>query len=197
MSPLPLGILAASAAGGATFEHIQTTLVSGSAASVTFSGLAALASNYKHLQIRGSFRHGSNDTTLVGRFNGSGTGRTGYSMFTSGAGEIPPGERSASDALGLIYTQDAGSSPANAFTSVIIDLPDCFETDKFKSVAGYIGLAGSGTNHNRIGFFSNVWENTAATTSFGLSLGTGAGPAWQGSSFQGNTRFSLFGIRGG
>ena len=54
MTPLPLGILALAGVtgGGPAYELLESTTLSSGASSVTFSGLSAYATDYKHLQIR-------------------------------------------------------------------------------------------------------------------------------------------------
>jgi hypothetical protein len=187
--PITLGILAQSRqAAGATFQLLESALVgSGGAASVTFSGLSAYASTYKHLQIRYSARstHSSTDSAFYLQFNGDTASNYRHHYLTGTGGVVVSGDATSSYPSGVYvgFGVTAANSTANNFGGGVIDILDPFVTTK-NTTARY--LAGS-TDLNRIAIGSGVWLNTAALTSIVIDDIFG--------NLVQNTRFSLYGIK--
>jgi hypothetical protein len=190
MLGFPLGIL--SAAGAAVgevgdYELISSTILGGTAASVTFSNLGDYSSTYKHLQIRGTARSNratfsvdtmtilfdSNAMTAYHRLYGNGS-----SVFSN-----------ADSSIAEIATDVAASGSFGAF---VIDLLDFYSTTKNKTVRGFSGTMSAdagGFTGKEVQLASAFRNSTSAISAitldptFGASLLTGS-------------RFSLYGIKG-
>jgi hypothetical protein len=183
---IPLGFLAGSGGGfESDFELIESYVLSTTESSVTFTGLGAYSSSYKHLQIRHAARSNAAFATLgvFSRLNGdSGSNYASHSLTGTGSSVVS----------GSLTTQTrarsgmaAGSTvTANAFGAGVIDLLDPYSTTKNKTFRTLSGNTGG----TRIDLHSGLWMNTASVTSWQLLLDDG--------SFIAGSRFSLYGIRG-
>jgi hypothetical protein len=177
------------------YELLETTVLGGTASSVTFSNLNSnYGSTYQHLQIRFVFRPTATDTSLMARMNGDGNGGNYNGVWFEGSG-TGAGQSSRTDTNSLIffYPQDFSNSASGAFYVGILDILDPFETTKNTTIRCFLG---SSATNPKVGLATGAWFNTAALTSFGLSVGTGNPAPWQGSNFNTNSRFSLYGIKG-
>ena len=169
------------------FDLLQSEVLTGSAASVTFSGLDAYASTYQHLQIRFAFRssRAADADWANGRFNGdSSSSYTYHNLFGNGSAVYSNGAGSQ-NYLGLIGNVLANSSPANAYTAAVVDILDPFNTSKNTTIRNLSGNYGP-ANDIRLG--SGLWNNTAAVTSFTITSGSG-------NNWVSGSRFSLFGVK--
>jgi hypothetical protein len=184
---IPLGILAASGAGLVPdYELISTTVLGGTAASVTFSNLGDYSSTYKHLQIRATARSSRASTVdgLAVRLNGdSGSNYAQHSLQGNFNSVTSSGATSLTRSVVSIIT--GASSTANYFGGVVIDLLDPFSSTKNKTLRGFGGMAS-----DFIRLDSGLYINTASVTSITLIQTEGANNLVAGS------RFSLYGIRG-
>lgn len=181
MSPITLGILAASgAASVGSYELITSTVLSSSAASVTFSNLGTAAAAYKHLQIRMVVLNSANSTLV--RYNSDSTNGNYRSHGLYGvSGSVTSEDVAWARAGGLVASPEGFStSDPNA---AILDVLD-WQGSKNKT-----GRTLSGRGSGAIMLASHVWLSTAAITSIQL-LSNGANPYLTGS------RFSLYGLRG-
>jgi hypothetical protein len=185
--PIPLGILAVAGAGGAAgaYDLLETTVLSSSVSSVTFSNLGNY-STYKHLQIRIAGRadrtNFRGDEILV-RFNSStstyrshqlgGDGSSVYSSDYSGETGLRAG----------ITTSNLDST--SQFGAAVIDILDFGSTSKNKTVRGLSGRAGTTSS---LALFSGLWVSTNAVTTLALL------PA-NSSNFVAGSRFSLYGVK--
>jgi hypothetical protein len=183
-----LGIFSAAGAGGGAvgdYELIQTQILTGTEASITFSSLATYASTYKHLQIRHAARSNAAFNTLgvFSRLNGdSGGNYASHSLTGTGSSVVSGALTSQTQARAGMA---AGSTvTANAFGAGVIDLLDAYSTTKYKTFRTLSGNTGG----TRIDLHSGLWMNTASVTSWELLLDDG--------SFIAGSRFSLYGIRG-
>jgi hypothetical protein len=191
MSLMLLGILNSQAGGAGipAFDLLETTTLTTSAASVTFSGLAAYAADYKHLQIRMVFRDTFNaDYGVTGlRFNGdSNSNYFSHTLKADGAevGSQSFGLRSYINIEGGL---GANETPAQAFGSAVIDVLDAFSANQnttIKNFAGRVGL-----NQTNVFLNSGLWMNTNALTSL-----TFFGSV-SNANFIAGSRFSLIGIK--
>ena len=183
---IPLGFLAASGAGEAgAFQLLQTTLVTSSQASVSFSNLGTLAAGFKHLQIR-----------AVARSTGSFTRDHFYVRFNSTAltnGHELRGESSGSPSsggmligsdvsLGLMPCSPVASEQFGAF---VMDVLDFSATTKNKTIRTLSGSAAS--SQPVIQLTSGFQNSTSAITSITILGRDGQIAA--------NSRFSLYGIK--
>jgi hypothetical protein len=194
MSPIPLGILAAS--GGAalfgSYDLLETEIVgSAGAASIVFDNLNTY-SNYEHLQIRMSARCSravafwdtvvmqmNSDSTASSYFNhrlvGDTTTANSYAGNFSTAGVI------AGDAAG-------SSSTANSFSASVVDILDFASSSKNTTVRALTGTNLEGSLNSEIMLSSGAWFNTNAVTRMELIPQSGA-------NFLQYSRFSLYGLR--
>jgi hypothetical protein len=187
MALFPLGILSAAGAGGVQgdYELIETQILTGTEASITFSNLGNFSSTYKHLQIRHSARGNAAFGTLnvYSRLNGdSGTNYAGHNLTGTGSSVVSGAQVSANYARSGMAS--GSTVAANVFGAGVIDLLDPYSTTKNKTFRTLSGNNGG----TRIDLHSGLWMNTASVTSWQLLLDDG--------SFIAGSRFSLYGIRG-
>jgi hypothetical protein len=187
MSLIPLGFWAASGGGFASdFDLLETVSLSTSASSVTFSGLAAYATDYKNLQVRYTARDSSSGGRLGIQLinNDSGTNYTTHSLFARGSSV------SSTSDVGKSYFWTSTDLPgsdttANVFGAGVVDILDPFETTKkttFRTLSGHSGSDSS------ISLVSGLWNNDSAISSFQMF-------PFQGTSFAQYSRFSLYGVK--
>jgi len=171
-----------SAGGGgaaADYELISTTVLSSSAASVTFSGLGTSAAAYKHLQIRAVVRASGN--SIFSRYNSDSTSGNYRSHGLQGNGSSVLFED-------YTYARDKGmiggfmGLDATIPFALISDILDFQNTSKYKTARTLSGRATGG-----VALDSHVWMSTAAITS--VTVLTGA------ASFTVGDRFSLYGLK--
>jgi len=183
MSPITLGILAASGAGTpGDFELISTTVLSSTAASVTFSNLGTAASAYKHLQLRAVHKMTAASETALMQFN-SDTGSNYRVHRLTGTGSAV-----TSADFGLrnsLVPLTATGTASGVYSATIVDILDFNSSSKNTTVRSLSGRLDTATEIN---LYSGVWLSTAAITSITL-------PATAGSIDVGS-RFSLYGLRG-
>jgi hypothetical protein len=200
MSPLPLGILAASgAAAGGVFDLLETKIVPNNSTSVlTFSGLNAYASSYQHLMFRVNAKawdgHGVGAVALRIYMNGIGGDDGGNTSYATHEMYHLNNSGQDSNSYSSIPYGFIGRSSAQFgnWTSYVVEIMDPFETTKNTTVRSL-----SGTTEERFGDFraSNVFlqsalfNNTAAITSISFQHNAG----WY---FASNSRFSLYGLAG-
>ena len=187
MSLIPLGFWAASGAGGGAgaFDLLETTTLTTSASSVTFSGLGAY-SGYKHLQIRlvgRTTRTASNEDVSITFNSDTSTSYTYHSLQGDGSSvtSSSAGTNSSTFAVRLPGNNEA----ANLFGSQVWDLLDFSSTSKNTTLRVLGGFVGS---ISRIGLTSGAWLNTAAVTTVGLTPSSG-------NNFITGSRFSLIGVK--
>lgn len=188
---IPLGILATTSGGAAAgaYELISSTVLSSSAATVTFS---SIDQTYKHLQIRAVGRAasgGAGSLLVSARFNAdSGANYAYHDLFGSGSSVVSSSATSSTIMPVLGAVGSAGE--ANAFGSAVIDILDYASSSKNKTVRSLTGFTQNTTPLHRIYLRSGVWLNTAAITS--IQLGDFSG----GINLAAGSRISLYGIRG-
>jgi len=187
MSLIPFGFWAASGAGGGAgaYDLLETTTLTSSASSVTFSGLGSY-SDYAHLQIRGVARDGSNSTGLESlrlTFNGA----TNYSYHVLRANGSSFEAFGGSNTRIPIYDVmgRSGSGADDVFGSFVTDVLDFANTSKNTTTRT---LGGGVSGSSRIGLYSGAYLSTTAVTSLQLES--------DGADMIAGTRFSLYGIKG-
>jgi hypothetical protein len=82
------------------------------------------------------------------------------------------------------YSTVASDEAGSAFSALIVDILDPFETTKYKTTRTF---AGRSTSRNHVSLSSGSWRNTAAMTSYSLAPASG--------SWAIGSRFSLYGIK--
>lgn len=181
---IPLGVLAASGGGvppaEPAYELIESAILTSGQTSITFSGLSAYASTYKHFQIR--LVNFSNQANLCSiRINGN-TTSTARAHWLRADGSSVLSQQDGQTTVGMpIYNWLSGSTTNPAFA--VIDILDAYSTTKNKTIKTW-----TGTN-TQLWLFSGFWINTDAISSITL-------PHPNGFDFNAGSRFSLYGIRG-
>lgn len=187
MSFVLLGILNSqvTAAGGGTFELLETTVLTSNTASVTFSNLNTY-SDYKHLQIRYTARASAGTwVELWARLNGSSSAE--YARHNlRGTGDQVNSESSGANDTKMNVGQAAQTATTDAFYAGVIDVLDFSNSSKKTTLRTLSGYTANGYDDVRL--ISGLWNNTAAVTSIQLL------PASQ--NLASGSRFSLYGIRG-
>jgi hypothetical protein len=191
MALFPLGILSAAGAGGAagaTFELINTQIVSGSSTSTITFDVSSFASTYRHLQIRAAVKTaftGSWADGLAMRFNSdSGSNYNSHDIFGSQLGSVESGSSGSTTSIASILI--TGSVTTNLFSGNVIDILDAFSTTKNTTVRAMSGVTSTGS---QIRLTSGLWRNTASITTIDLSSANAV-------TFIAGSRFSIYGIRG-
>ena len=187
---LLLGVLAAQAeaaapAGVAAYDLLETEILTGSQASVTFSSLGDYASDYQHLQIRAVMRsnRGSTGGGAGIRFNSdSATSYTRHFLEGNGSAVTFFGAGNTNFADFSAYT--GATSTADSFAAAVVDLLDVFETSKYTTVRR---LDGAASTFNVINLGSGVWRDTDALTDIEIFD--------RFSTFVTGSRFSLYGLK--
>lgn len=189
---LPLGILASSGAPLASYELITSTVLSSSAASVTFSSLGTTAAAYKHLQIRYTARSNravAYPDTVSMQINGD-TNVSNYRWHLIGgdSGSVSAYNGQLNPAGAFIGAAAGGTSTANAFAANIIDILD-FSSSKNKTIRTLGGSSASTGYNNEVRLYSSLWLSTAAITSLVITINSS-------NTLVAGSRFSLYGLRG-
>lgn len=190
MSPIPLGILALSGAGGAggSFELIET-INAGSQTSATFSNLNTLTS-YKHFQIRVSARSAAGGVLgLNVKVNGNTSNYRNSTLYLNGNvnGASENAETSDGDSSMRIASIPGSSADSGLYGGVVIDSLDFHSTSKVPMLTSRWGLVSgsfkvAGTN-------AAVYKSATNISSLEFSI---AG----NETFASNSEFSIYGIRG-
>lgn len=187
MSLFLLGILNSQAAGvaGGAYDFLESTVLTSSASSVTFTGLDSY-SDYKHLQIRATGRSDASATIrqVFVTLNGdTGSNYSAHYLFGNGSSV---GESSASNQsyMGLQHTT-AANNVAGSFAGQIYDFLDFSNTNKNTTMRVFGGYDGDALNI--ISLASGAWYNTNAVTSITLASSS--------ANFISGSRFSLIGIK--
>ena len=184
-----LGIFSAAGAGGGValsdYEFIESTILTGTQSSFTFSSLGTYSSTYKHLQIRAVVRsdRANTDDTLLVRVNGdTGTNYRFHLLLADGSGVFSTGNTDNKMELG----RTAGGSNASGIYGVnVLDVLDAYSTTKNKTFRASAGLNRASSPY--VFLNSGARFNTEAISSITLfPIG----------SFVSGSRFSIYGIKG-
>lgn len=187
MSPIPLGIFAVSGAAPAgAFDLLETTLISTSTASVTFSNLNNYSA-YRHLQLRMVVRGaGANSLrNMTMRLNGETTNYIKQHRLNGNGATVTSSYDSQQDSLDLGEVPN-NTATANSFGAIITDILDFSQTTKNKTIRSFSGRVDG--NSTVVNFVSNARLSTSAITSIELKLNLNSLGAF--------SRFSLYGIKG-
>jgi hypothetical protein len=183
-----LGIIASSfrsAAGpeGAYDSLATVTVPSGGVASIEFAGIPT---GYKHLQVRGIARGTTADTSVLLRIQlNSDTGSNYARHNITGDGSSASATNDASQTVGGVGNISAANATASIFGTVVCDILDYANTNKYKTIRS---LAGNDRNGSGVvGLFSSLWMNTNAISTIKLF------PA--AANFAEYSTFALYGIK--
>jgi hypothetical protein len=182
---LLLGVVQAQAAGDVSFgsyDLLATEILTGSAASVTFSSLGDYATDYQHLQIRSVTKNTSNDFSdnFFMQFNGVTTSSYAHHrLFGNGSSVSSFASSSQTSMVAGRFARSTG----NDFASGVIDILDPFETTKNTTIRAFYGSFDSAA----VVLNSGLFAQTNAVSSINISGG--------GVNFAIGSRFSLYGLK--
>jgi len=191
--PWSMGLMGASSpvAAGA-FDLLETTTLTSSASSVTFSGLDSYT-DYKHLQIRFVARNSSlsdNGVAFMGMtLNGDAGTNYSWHSLTGNGSTVASSSSSNVNTMTLAKLPPRPDYPA--FASGVIDILDFSNSSKNTTIRTLSGNARRNLNTvviDEIAEYSGSWRNTNAVTS--ITLASAGSPLYT------NSRFSLYGIKG-
>ena len=192
MSPIPLGILASSAAGaglelfGGTFDLLQVQDLDSSASQVTFENLSGYVDGYDHLRITMTARsdRASSDSDEVKiLLNGSTAQYATQYMETNGSA-YPAGNGGAANAL----IRATGGNITYMYSPASIDLIEPFNASKYISYHGHTSMPSTGSVDSMVRIFSG--RSNSAETLDSITFETVNG------NFTAESRFSVYGIKG-
>jgi len=170
-----------------SYESIATTTVgSGGTSTITFS---SIPSTYQHLQIRlnaRTNRANAIDPILI-RMNSDSTAANYVSHALYGSGTSVVANHTTGETGTFNYLVAGGNASASVFGSMVIDVLDYTNTNKYTTIRSL-----GGSDNNGSGFVclnSGLWMNTNAITS--LTILPFVGP-----SFAEYSSFALYGIKG-
>ena len=169
------------------YDLLETTVLSSSASSVTFSSLGSY-SDYKHLQIRLTTRSDwssafNNDVYL--RFNSdTGSNYSWHWLYGDGSA-VYSGQASNTGRIDIKDPVPSLLVTSNVFGASVIDILDFSATTKNKTIRSLNGTHNPG--ETKIVFQSGLWRNTNAITELSLESSNG--------SFISGCRFSLYGVK--
>jgi hypothetical protein len=179
--PIPLGILAAagrSQAPAGAFQLLESTVLTGSQASVEFTNLTTkYAATYQHLQLRIVALSGQANWARI-RLNNDTTAANYRSHALTGNGSTVASSNFNGTTNGADFQFLTGSTIPSPS---VIDILDPFET-KNKTLRSLTGLIGTD-----VGLTSGLYMNTASLTEISLRHPS--------STFSQFSRFSLYGIK--
>lgn len=170
-------------------EPIAKTLLSTSAANITFS---SIPQTYKHLQIRGlvrSNRAGAADDLYMTINSDTGNNYAWHSVHGDASAVSVTAQTSVPNIHVMRNNLPSSTTTANMFGAFVIDILDYANTSKYKTVRTLMGGDFNNTITGYVGLMSGLWQSTNAITSLTLQEETGA-------SLVQYSRIALYGIRG-
>jgi len=190
MSFVLLGILNSQAAGaapvgGAAYDLLETTVLTSTTSSVSFTGLGSYT-DYKHLQLRivaRSDRASFNDDPIKMFFNAD-TGANYAWHRLLGDGSTVTSSAATSISSIQIISVPAATSATDSFGASVIDILDFSDSSKNTTSRALTGM----TDGTYINLSSGLYNNTSAVTSIRLETTTA-------NNYVAGSRFSLYGIR--
>ena len=178
------GMFPGVAAATNSYESIATSTPSGTG-TVTFS---SIPSTYKHLQLRILARYSSGITSGNIRMQYNSDTAANYSThYLEGDGASVGANAYTSITYNYMVNTIGGSSTANAFSALVVDILDYQNTNKYKTTRWLQGYDANGSGF--VELQSGLWQSTSAINSISFSNGGG----WV---FAAGTSFALYGIKG-
>lgn len=180
---IPLGFLASSGASGATFELLESTVLTGSQAAVEFTNLTTkYAATYQHLQLRMVTRSARNaEDYIYIRFNGdTAANYSEHNLIGDGSVVVSGGGGNTTQMF--VGVNASANLTSGLFTGLVTDILDPFETTKNKTIRTLSGMP------RVVGLFSGSYRSTSAVSSITIRN-------VNGDNFVQFSRFSLYGIK--
>jgi hypothetical protein len=184
---LLLGVVQAQAAGApagaGSYDLLQTEILTGNQASVTFSSLGDYATDYQHLQLRYTARTSrlAAASILYIQYNGD-TAANYSSHWLLGNGSTVTSSAVTSTAAPLFSLAADANLTADVFAGGTIDILDPFNSSKNTTARSLSGVA-----PNFVMLGSQSWRNTNALTSIEIKP--------EANDFVSESRFSLYGLK--
>lgn len=167
------------------YDSIATT--NGSSGGATFT---SIPQTYTHLQLRIITKSQGAATDFYNwRLNGnatSGNYRT-HTLLGTGA-SVSSYTNTTGNTSAFIPTENPGTNATNVFATIIIDILDYANTNKYTTMRTLAGWDANGTG--QVSLSSGVWLNTSAITSIAI------GGYNTDLSYSGNASYALYGIKG-
>jgi len=176
------------AVSASSYESIATVTAAGGEASLSFTSIVG---TYKHLQIRGLSKDGSNasNNSLSNTINFNGDTGLNYTFHRLvGNGSSASAGGFANRTIITVESSSIGSLTSGLFAVSIVDILDYSSTTKYKTVRVLAGNDSNGVATNNIAMSSGVWMNTNAITTILISAA--------GGTFSAGSTFALYGIKG-
>jgi hypothetical protein len=184
---IPLGILAASGAGGGgSFESIASATGTGSSPTITFS---SIPSGYVALQLRCLVRSteaGAGKSNLIIKLNNDSTTANYRTHYLYGDGGVGAGTITGSAGLRFNDTLSRGGQPANVMATQIIDIQN-YTGAINRTVRMFSGMDANDAT-GILGLYSGLYISTTAITQIDYTCPDG--------NLSTNTVISLYGIKG-
>ena len=174
-----------------SFDLLETTTLSTSANSISFTGLGSYATGYKHLQIRYIARSTSANTNngLSIQLNGdTGSNYTFHRIKGDGSSVSVFGRSSASGSTSAGRIT-GGNADTGAYGAGVVEILDFGSTQKNKTIKTLGGYANAAAAGYLIEFDSGAWLNTDAITSIEFTAESGS------VDFAAGSRFVLIGVK--
>lgn len=176
------------AASTNSYESIATVTVgAGGSSSISFT---SIPSTYKHLQVRligRSDRGGGNNGDYIKLTMNSDTGANYADHQLTGDGSTAATSVATSANFIRMNRIAATSSTTNVFGTIVMDILDYQNTNKYKTTRQ---LGGNDTNGSGdVWFISGLWQSTSAISSLTLTVGGGT-------NFLQYSSFALYGVKG-
>ena len=174
------------------YQSIQTVTLTSAQTTVT---LSSIPSTYTHLQVRGFWR-GNRPTYPVSGTNmtfnsDSASNYSNHEMYGYGGGNTTSGMSGGGSANTTSIGVGQPGTSVTDFTTVIIDILDYANTNKYKAARALMGNDINGTiatYGGSVGMYTGSWRNTNAITSISFVVS-------DGSQWQQYSSFALYGIK--
>ena len=172
------------------YDLLETEILTGTAASVTFSSLnSTYGADYQHLEIRYVVRSSASalvDDLFIFLNNDTNNNYANHYMRGSGSNVVSGAVPSYGKLYDAGYTNTGDTAPTNSFGGGILTMLDAFDTNKYTTVRT-LGAAPYLSSGGYVALTSGVWMNTDAVDTITFDLGSG--------SYKIGSRFSLYGLR--
>ena len=166
------------------FELLETEILTGSRATVTFSGLvSAYSADYQHLQVRAvvqSNRGAGDDLVRLQINNATGSVYSHHGLRGNGV-TVAAYSTGTSTTSMFLGEQPDGTTGADRFGAFVCDLLDPFDTNKYTTIRTL-----SGNEALNVGFRSGLYQATTAVDELDFTCLA---------SFVAKSRFSLYGLK--
>jgi hypothetical protein len=168
-----------------TYKLIDKAILTGSQASVSFTGLGSYSSTYTDLKVVTSTRSATTNSAIYIKFNGSSSNYSMKSLFTFCTAPFANGA-SGSEAYIGNWTAVASNQTSNTFGSQDWYIPN-FSSSNYKSIS-VDGVQENNATFSILMMNAGLWSDTSAITSMAFTLEGG-------DSFASGSSFYLYGIK--